>query len=183
MGGLFVGAKKVRAWFDFLSPIYNRINPLIYTQKMRSRLLREIEGERVLDVGVGTGYTTQHLEGAVGIDLNPNMLRQAVESYHGSLVLGDASHAPFKEQSFDTIISAGSLYYFANPLEAMRLFNGLLKPRGVFMSITPNLRALKLLVHIFSREDLERLFEGAGFEVEILENMRGIAYFCKGRKK
>lgn len=181
--GLFVGAKKTRWWFDLLSPTYNRINPLIYTRKMRSRLLREVEGERVLDVGVGTGYTTSNIKCAVGIDLNINMLRQAVGNYQGSLVLGDAFYAPFKRLSFDTIISAGSLHYFRDPSTVLRLFNTLLKPQGIFMSVTPRLRVLKPLVHIFSREDLRQLFEDAGFRVEFLENLRGIAYFCKGRKK
>jgi demethylmenaquinone methyltransferase/2-methoxy-6-polyprenyl-1,4-benzoquinol methylase len=180
--GLLVGWKKTLAWFDIISPIYNFINPLIYTQDMRSRLLSEVKGGRVLDVGVGTGYTTAHIKNAIGIDINLNMLRQAVGNYQGSLALGDALYAPFKAQSFDTILSAGSLYYFADPLEALRLFNGLLKPQGVFMSITPSLRVLKPLVHIFGHADLQRLFEDGGFKVEVLENLRGIANFCKGRK-
>ncbi|MEE8168610.1 MAG: class I SAM-dependent methyltransferase [Candidatus Hydrothermarchaeales archaeon] len=179
---LLIGQKHARAWFDFLSHIYDRINPMIYTEGMRRALLEEVEDGRVLDVGVGTGYTTKHLANAVGIDLNKNMLRTAKDNYRGVLVLGDAANPPFKDGSFSTVISAGSLYYFPSPEDAVKQFHDLLRDEGVLLTITPSWRALKIFVHIFSKRDMENLFKSAGFKLEEIENMRRIAYFCKGRK-
>ncbi|MFQ5975676.1 MAG: class I SAM-dependent methyltransferase [Candidatus Hydrothermarchaeales archaeon] len=180
--GFFIGQGHAKKWFEFLSSKYDFINPFIYTDRMREQLLAGVEGGRVLDVGVGTGYTTGHMEDAVGIDITWKMIRQAGPAYKGSLVLADASRPPFKERSFSTIISAGSLYYFPDPEKAVKGFNMLLKENGVLLTITPNWRILKFFVHIFSKKDLQELFENAGFKVEKITNQRRIAYFCKGKK-
>lgn len=149
---------------------------------MRAQLLTHVENGRVLDVGVGTGYTTGHMENAVGVDITWNMIRQAGPTYKGSLVLADASRPPFKDGSFSTIISAGSLYYFPAPETAVKGFNKLLKKDGVLLTITPNWRWLKLFVHIFSKKDLKKMFKNAGFKVEKITNQRFIAFFAKGKK-
>jgi ubiquinone/menaquinone biosynthesis C-methylase UbiE len=180
--GILVGSRKTKFTYDFLYRIYDIINPYIYTSEMRSELLKEVNGNRILDIGVGTGYTTKNLSSAVGIDLNKKMLLRAKGEYSGSLVLGDASKPPLKKNSFDTIISAGSLYYFSSPQDVLRLFHSLLKKNGVLLSITPSLRILKIFVHVFSKKDLQNLYSSAGFKVEKIENMRAIAYFCKARK-
>jgi len=177
---ILVGQKKANLLFNLLSGIYDWINPKIYTKEMRAKLIQEIEGERIFDVGVGTGYTTRSFEKAVGIDINLNMLRKA--RYRGKLILADCMHTPFKNNVFDTVISAGSLYYLPEPEKAMEIFYTLLKKNGVLLTITPSLKILQIFVHIFSLRDLKRMYENAGFQLEKIEKMRGIAYFCKGRK-
>ena len=86
------------------------INPLIYPDAMRRELISQIEGERILDFGVGTGYTTRRFVHAVGIDLSMKMLKKATD-YQGQLVCADLLSAPFKGGCFDTVVSAGSFYY------------------------------------------------------------------------
>jgi demethylmenaquinone methyltransferase/2-methoxy-6-polyprenyl-1,4-benzoquinol methylase len=180
--GLFIGPTRARRFFDLLSKVYDRINPLLYTSEMRETLLKDVQKGRVLDVGVGTGYTTKHLREAVGIDLSREMLLRAKPEYRGSLVIGDASRPPFKPQSFSTVISAGSLYYFNSPISAVRGFRKLLRRGGVVLTITPNWRVLSFFVHIFKEEDLRRIFREAELKLEKLQNMRGIAYYCRARK-
>jgi demethylmenaquinone methyltransferase / 2-methoxy-6-polyprenyl-1,4-benzoquinol methylase len=65
-------------------------------------------GERVLDVGAGTGISTEELARsgafAVGADLSVGMLqvgRRARRSV--PLVAGDALHLPFPDESFDAV--------------------------------------------------------------------------------
>jgi demethylmenaquinone methyltransferase/2-methoxy-6-polyprenyl-1,4-benzoquinol methylase len=180
--GIFIGSKNAQRFFKRLSRIYDRINPYIYTAEMRETLLKDVEGEHVLDVGVGTGYTTKHLDKAVGIDLIKEMLLRAKPEYMGSLVLGDASKAPFKPQSFDAVICAGSLYYFNSPIGAVKGFRGLLRKGGIILTITPNWRILGVFVHIFKKKDLQEIFRKADMHLEKLQNMRGIAYYCKARR-
>jgi|TARA_B100001971_G_scaffold187851_1_gene188810 demethylmenaquinone methyltransferase/2-methoxy-6-polyprenyl-1,4-benzoquinol methylase len=180
--GILIGSRNSQIFFKFLSYIYDRINPHIYTSDMRDTLLNDITGERLLDVGVGTGYTTKHLSYAVGIDLSRDMLQRAKSEYKGYLVLGDASSAPFKSNSFDTIICAGSLYYFNSPEAAVRGFKRLLKRDGTILTITPNWPILGIFVHIFKKIDLQRIFHDADMRLEKIQNMRGIAYYCKARR-
>jgi ubiquinone/menaquinone biosynthesis C-methylase UbiE len=181
--GFFVGQKHAKSWFEFLSSNYNFINSLVYTSKMKNKLLSEVKDGLVLDVGVGTGYTTKELENAVGLDITWKMLKQAKSNYKGHLVLGDAVNPPFKEDTFSNIISAGSLYYFSDPEKALHGLYRLLKEDGVLLTITPSLKLLKPFFHIFSKEDMKKLFEKVGFQIEKIESLRWYAMLSKGKKK
>jgi SAM-dependent methyltransferase len=181
--GFFVGQKHAKRWFEFLSSKYNFINPFVYTSKMKNTLLCELKDGLVLDVGVGTGYTTKELENVIGLDITWKMLRQAKANYKGYLVLGDATNPPFKEDTFSNIISAGSLYYFPDTEKALYELFKLLKEDGVLLTLTPSLKLLKHFFNIFSKEDLKTLFEKTGFHLEKIESIRWYAMLSKGQKK
>ena len=74
-------------------------------------LLRAISGlppARVLDVGCGTGFLTQHLGGeVVGLDQSAAMLDIARGRVPwADFVRGDALNMPFAEGSFDRVFSS-----------------------------------------------------------------------------
>src|SRR5215510_5045256 len=88
-------------------------------------------GERVLDVGCGTGVVARqaasHLgeKGSVtGIDISPDMLaiaraaatreNVAIEWHQGS-----AEHLPFPNSSFDLVLSQFALMFFADKAAAL----------------------------------------------------------------
>jgi ubiquinone/menaquinone biosynthesis C-methylase UbiE len=52
--------RRTRIFYGFVSLIYDRLNPHIYTHRMKRVLISETEGEKILDVGVGTAYTYLH---------------------------------------------------------------------------------------------------------------------------
>ena len=175
--------RRAIIFYGFVSIIYDRLNPHIYTQGMRKMLIKEIEGEKILDVGVGTGYTSRDLKNAVGIDISQKMLSRA-KDYQGSLILADALYSPFKLGSFDTIICAGSLYYLPKPVEGLKIFHSLLKQNGIVLYLGPNIKLLKFWVHVYSGAELEELFRLASFKVEKIMKVgwKGIAYFAKARR-
>ena len=84
--------------------------------KRQERALEQVRpspGDRVLDLGVGTGMTLPHYPSnveVVGMDLSAGMLAKAAEKRaqqnleHCQLVLADAMHVPFADQSFDHIV-------------------------------------------------------------------------------
>lgn len=176
--------RRTKIFYDLASIIYDSINPHIYTKEMKETLIKEIEGERILDVGVGTGYTTKESEKAIGIDISKRMLSRA-NDYEGSLILADALYPPFRPGTFDTIISAGSLYYSPEPLEGLRIFHSLLKENGIVLYLGPNIKLLKFWVRVYNQAKLEELFRQSRFRIEkIMEVGRGkIAYFAKARKQ
>jgi ubiquinone/menaquinone biosynthesis C-methylase UbiE len=75
-------------------------------------LLALAPGERVLEIGCGTGEALLELAGvteqAVGLDLSPGMLRQArarldAREARAHLVQADAHRLPFKQHSHDAL--------------------------------------------------------------------------------
>src|SRR2546426_8807018 len=93
------GQARTRRLFDWLAPRYDLFNAVLFRPEWR-RVLRNmfLEG-RVLDVGVGTGVTTNDVPRAVGIDLSPEMISPARGDRRG-LVPPGAVAAPFPPGRF-----------------------------------------------------------------------------------
>ncbi|WP_424358610.1 class I SAM-dependent methyltransferase [Methanocella sp. MCL-LM] len=110
------------------------------TRKLLSRLdVRQ--GERILDLGCGTGYTatliaSKHDAEVVATDLRPGMLaltrqRAAEDGVTDSvcLVAGDAQRLPFKDNTFDAVIVESVLVFCDVPRAVGELYR-VLKPGG-----------------------------------------------------
>ena len=154
------GAAKVLRFFDRIAPWYDRINVRIYQRQWLERVRAEIHGLRILDVGVGTGFTTGHLTASVGIDLSREMLKRA--RYQGHLIRADVMHPPFRPGVFDTIIFAGSFYYLPSPEAGATITANLLRPGGRVIILSPATRLLALFVRVYGPEEYRQFMEGAG---------------------
>ena len=95
-------------------------------------------GDRVLDVGCGTGIVAREAaervgpDGrVVGLDINPRMLdvarriAPAIEWRHG-----DAMDLPFDDAAFDVVVSQYALMFFPDPGLALRAMWRVLAPHG-----------------------------------------------------
>lgn len=104
-------------------------------------------GHHVLDVGCGCGLDTfvaAHLVGpdapAVGVDLTPEMLtsarQAAAESRVANVRFEEASveALPFRDQSFDFVISNGVLNLVPDKDAAFREIRRVLRPGGTFLA-------------------------------------------------
>src|SRR5258708_29755653 len=94
------------------------------------------EGERILDVGCGTGQLTAEIasRGAhvVGLDSSTNMLGQARQNYpRHEFVLADATNFRFPEP-FDTLFSNAALHCGKNAEAAVACIALELRPGGRF---------------------------------------------------
>ena len=95
-------------------------------------------GERILDMGCGTGYLTQQINDmdadVVGIDRSPEMVQQARQNYPGvAFSVADASKFSFTEP-FDAIFSNAVLHWVKNHDAMMRCAYHNLKPGGRFVA-------------------------------------------------
>ncbi len=174
------GPSSAKRFFDRLAPAYDFINARIYRPEWLERVRSEIRGDRVLDVGVGTGFSTNHLERAVGIDLSLEMLRRA--AYRGALVRADAFHPPLRSGSFDTVVFAGSFYYLGDPDRGFRIAADLLRPGGTVILLSPASAWFAPFVPVYSERAYRDAMGRAGLRTESYERLNWAACLVIGRK-
>ena len=79
------------------------------------------EGLRVLDVGCATGYLAEYIFhngcDVSGVDISKNMIREALKKNNFiDFRVADASKLPFKEETFDVVLSASVINVTSNPV-------------------------------------------------------------------
>jgi ubiquinone/menaquinone biosynthesis C-methylase UbiE len=155
------------------------------------------EGDRLLDVGCGTGAAVRAaaevVERAVGVDLSPKMLAQARERAAGlpgaEFVEGDSEDLPFGDGEFTAVLCTTSLHHYPRPEAAVREFARVLAPGGrVIIGDATNDAVVTKVVDFLSRkfesghvgyhrvEELRRLLEDAGLERTEARSMWGGIY-------
>lgn len=104
-----------------------------------------VKGKEVLDVASGSGYGTQliaqHAKTVVGLDNNSEAVEYAQKNYPAknvTYVQGDAHKMPFKDKSFDVIVSLETIEHLPRPEEFIAEVKRLLKKGGQFIVSTPN---------------------------------------------
>lgn len=101
-------------------------------------LLAPQPGERVLDLGSGTGHLTAKIAEAgaeaVGLDASPDMVDQARHNYpHLQFVVADAAEFSFPEP-FDAVFSNAVLHWVKRRVEAVQCIARCLRPGGRFVA-------------------------------------------------
>src|SRR4051794_6096970 len=143
--------KREAFWFyRFLSMWYDRwVNPLFWTTAMRGVALQEARlapGLEVVDVGAGTGFTTEGIvarvqaETVTMLDQSPHQLKRSRAKpalADCRRVLGDAEALPFADDTFDRYVSAGSIEYWPDPLRGIAEAYRVTRPEGVALIIGP----------------------------------------------
>lgn len=113
---------RLSRWYDALSGSSER------PARMRGMQRLDIQpGERVLEIGCGTGEALSILAagagpagGVLGLDLSAGMLRRAASklgrdaSANIQLMQGDSSHLPFADKSLDALFMSFTLELFAD---------------------------------------------------------------------
>lgn len=160
-----------RAW----APVYDRTIALDPAFRVNARRMLDStvrNGDRVLDVGVGTGLLFElaagHAVDYTGIDVSGAMLARAARKVaagrfdHVALRWGDARSLPFEDRSFDTVVCSFVLPHFDASEKVMVLSEmarvltagghlGLFLAQGEIAPLFPE------------RQEIEQLLTGAGF--------------------
>jgi ubiquinone/menaquinone biosynthesis C-methylase UbiE len=140
--------ERMKAYYDRRAPEYDRsilglgeAAPPKDIAEDRAALLQAISRlppGRVLDVGCGTGYLTQHLGGeVVGLDQSAAMLDIARERVPwADFVRGDALNMQFADGSFD-LVFASNFYGLLREAERKRFLDEARRIAGEIVLVEP----------------------------------------------
>lgn len=184
----------------------------VFTSEGYERILTEFAklahpqpGERLLDLGCGSGALTRRLGrwslGLTGIDISiKNVLEARSDVLQAKFIVGDIEKVPFKNNSFDAIIYSGVLHHFPHILEVVKEGVRILRPGGYFFSYDPNQHNPLMWLYrgksspfrssegitsneiLITRERLRKSLESAGLRRVLVTAISGITYkFVAGR--
>ncbi len=130
-----------RKTYDIWSRIYDDTFGRLVARRQRLALeqFHLQPGDRVLDLGVGTGLTLQHYPKdihIVGMDLSRGMLTKAADKLdqngltHCQLICGDAMLPPMREASFDHVMISHTISVVSQPAKLLQWARSLVKPGG-----------------------------------------------------
>ena len=156
--------------------------------EMTLRFLELKPEDHVLEIGFGHGKTIKKAAGLVphgfvaGVDVSPLMVRIAGERNRHFLrqgrvqiKLGDGSHIPYSDSVFDKCFSVHSLYFWPEPVEALKEIHRVLKSEGLFLLCfrydERALRSFPRSVYSFYKpEEVITLLEVSGFQCTAIES-------------
>jgi len=133
--------ETIKRAYAILSPVYDFLfDKVFYPGRVAAIDLLEIKpGDRVLEVGVGTGLNLplypRDCE-VTGIDISEGMLRKAderVRTYgmtNTKLMVMDASKLEFPENSFDRVIATYVISAVPDPVKTLLEMRRVCKPSG-----------------------------------------------------
>lgn len=115
---------RMSAWYDLLAGS----SEATYVEA-GLRKLNAVEGERVLEIGFGTGHGLVWLAHSVGrsgqawgVDISEGMARQAAANlkeadppHQGRLILGDGARLPMRDGALDGVFMSFTLELFDTP--------------------------------------------------------------------
>jgi demethylmenaquinone methyltransferase/2-methoxy-6-polyprenyl-1,4-benzoquinol methylase len=128
---VFSSKRETRAFYNKISRVYDLLSDKSEApvRDMALGLLAAAEGERVLEIGFGTGHSLVALAKSVGatgkvhgIDLSDEMVELAGEKLaqegllpRADLACGDASRLPYLANSVDAVLMCFTLELFDTP--------------------------------------------------------------------
>ncbi len=145
-------------FFDRRASDWEKMNYPPHVRKRLEALVKEFEvrpGERVLDVGTGTGVLIPYLCGEVeasgqilAVDLSFQMLRQANRKPRRDtdiIVQADVHFLPFANETVDRVICFAAFPHFTDKAKALREMSRVLRHDGIL-----------IIAHLLSREELAK---------------------------
>ena len=134
-------ASQYDRWFE--TPIGTLVKQ--YESMLLLELLMPLPGEKILDVGCGSGIFTMDVlsSGATidGVDISEPMLRKAVDKAEADVFSGvcaDMCALPFADNSFDKVFSMTALEFIEDAKQAVNELDRVVRKGGTVVLTTLN---------------------------------------------
>jgi ubiquinone/menaquinone biosynthesis C-methylase UbiE len=167
----------------FTTPIGSLVKK--YEAQLVLDLLKPKQGEVVLDAGCGTGVFTVDIlslgSRVIGLDISLPMLIQAgkkLKGYPIETVLADMSNLPFRESSFDKVVSVTALEFIEDAKGAVKELFRVTRRGGCIVVATLNILSPWALRRKAQAKERQTIFEKAIFrspdELRSLASIEGV---------
>ena len=147
-----------KKWFDKQAPVYDETNTILYSKNGKIScenifdFLKDIEYEKLLDIGCGTGYLIDMLAKNyeaefTGLDLSPEMIKQANNKNikNAKFVEGRSDEIPFEDNTFNIVTCSQSFHHYPDTDKAMQEARRVLKPGGLYILSDTGVGPFKIL--------------------------------------
>ncbi len=171
-----------RRRYDRIAPLYDalELGMELRFRSWRRDLWSRAMGDRILEVGVGTGKNLNlhppHRQ-VVAIDISERMLARARRKAKrlGSrtlLAIADAEALPFAHGSFDTVVASFVFCSVPDPIQGLKEARRVLEPGGRLLLLEHVLSNRPLLRKLMRRLDsIAARISGAHIDRETVENV------------
>lgn len=112
-------------FYDTTAKSYDKLHEQEQTEKLnlaKQLIAKHIvinEDTKILDVGCGSGYSSNFDCDVTGIDPSSELIDIAKQRYDHKFIVGKAEELPFDDNSFDIVISLSALQNFDEVSEAI----------------------------------------------------------------
>ncbi|WP_423792542.1 class I SAM-dependent methyltransferase [Methanocaldococcus indicus] len=129
---------KIIKYYDALAKKYNELYNLNYMEDVERKIMSKYikEDDLVLDIGCGTGRHLKYFKKAIGLDISLEMAKIAKK--YNPVVVGNVEYLPFKNNSFDAVISFFGALNHCNIIRAFKEIRRVLKNDGIFIFTLAN---------------------------------------------
>ncbi|MBW1998531.1 MAG: methyltransferase domain-containing protein [Deltaproteobacteria bacterium] len=179
---------RMARWYDFFEGPMEWLRFRVW----RKRLLGRLNGENVLEAGVGTGKNLPYYpEGTrpVAVDLSLKMLARAKKRVQGlstdvPLIQMDVQHMGFDDRRFDTVLATFVFCSVPDPVEGLKEMRRVCRPGGRLLLLEHMRPENPLLGVLFDLVNplVERM-TGANINRRTIENIRKAGWKIRGEEK
>lgn len=123
---------NTQEYYDEISPGYDELHS--EEQKKKLTLIKENTPtpKKILDIGSGTGISTEFFENITCIEPSIKMIKegQKKRKYTAICDYAENLNKHYKENEFDTIICVSTIHHVKNPEQIFKTIQKICKPHG-----------------------------------------------------
>ena len=195
-------AKHFNDWADH----YDSGHMSGWFRYFQDKIIQELNpqpGQKIIDVGCGTGWAVKEIvrrvpkAKAYGIDISSEMIRIAKSGITNNaieFIEGDSENIPYADEFFDAVICSSSFHHYPRPVASLSEIRRILKKDGHLYLLETCRDSFKLIIihdliqkifrndHIryYATDELIRFLEIARFQ-NIKEILRDQGLFRHGK--
>ncbi|KLI24303.1 methyltransferase type 11 [Brachyspira hyodysenteriae] len=202
--------KLSKEHFNKQASIYDEKDTIYYSKYGKincnyvSEYLKNIDYNKLLDIGCGTGYLINMLKKYkataefYGLDLSEEMINisKSKNIKDAEFILGSANKLPFNDNTFDIVTCIQSFHHYPYPDEAMKEVYRVLKKGGIYILSDTGVGGIaawidnNILFKVMksgdcrteNKEGISKRMLKNGFDVIDKKQIKGFIYSVVGKK-